>query len=298
MKTILHTSCPICQHTNLQPLFEAKDYTVSQELFRIDICQQCQTGITQKTPVIEEIGVYYQSDDYISHSNTKKGFINRIYHTVRSYMLGKKQQLITQLTHKKTGNLLDIGCGTGYFLDTMQQAKWKVQGIEADEKARNFATTQFNLQVDAPQKLQQLPDNSFDVVTLWHVLEHIHDLHGYLAEIKRILKPQGTLLIAVPNYQSYDAQHYKALWAGYDVPRHLWHFAPKSLAVIAEKYQLNLSHHFIMPFDSFYVALLSEKYQGNSLALVAGFFHGFLSLLGAWKNAKKASSVIYVLQKS
>lgn len=297
MKTVLHTSCPVCKSTNLKSLLSCKDYTVSGEIFFIEVCQNCQTAITQNMPDITEIGRYYQSENYISHSNTKKGLVNTIYHVVRSYMLGKKQQLVETTTRKKSGTVLDIGCGTGYFLDTLQQTGWTTQGIEADEKARQFASTQFNLQVFAPEKLSTLPSASFDVVTLWHVLEHIHDLGLYMSEIHRILKPDGVLIIAVPNYDSYDAKHYKELWAAWDVPRHLWHFTPKSLSFLAQRFKFQLQNHYLMPFDSFYVSLLSEKYKKNSLALVAGFWHGFLSLLKAWKNPKHASSVIYVMKK-
>jgi 2-polyprenyl-3-methyl-5-hydroxy-6-metoxy-1,4-benzoquinol methylase len=297
MKTILHQSCPVCQHQTLNTLFEAKDYTVSQEMFSIVYCSNCQTAITQNIPTQTEIGRYYQSDQYISHSNTKKGFINRIYHSVRAYMLRKKQQLINRVSNRRTGKLLDIGCGTGYFLNTMQQAQWQVQGIEADENARTFATTQFHLQVDSPDTLQTLQTESFDVITLWHVLEHIHDLHLYVENIYRLLKPNSILIIAVPNYQSYDAQHYQAHWAGYDVPRHLWHFSPKSIQVLAAKHNFSLIEEIMMPFDSFYVSLLSEKYRQNALPLVAGFWHGFISWVSGYKNPQKASSVIYVLKK-
>lgn len=297
MKTVLYTNCPVCKSTNLKSLLSCKDYTVSGEIFFIEVCQNCQTAITQNMPDVTKIGRYYQSENYISHSNTKKGLVNTIYHVVRSYMLGKKQQLVETVTHKKNGTVLDIGCGTGYFLDTLQQAGWTTQGIEADEKARQFASTQFKLQVFAPEKLSTLSAESFDVVTLWHVLEHIHDLELYMNEIYRVLKPDGILIIAVPNYDSYDAKHYKELWAAWDVPRHLWHFTPKSLSFLAERFKFQLQNHYLMPFDSFYVSLLSEKYKKNPLALVAGFWHGFLSLLKAWKNIKHASSVIYVLKK-
>ena len=297
MKTILHTSCPVCKATTLKPLVQCKDYTVSNETFSIEVCENCQTGITQQVPTKTDIGRYYQSESYISHSNTKKGLVNTIYHTVRSYMLGKKLQLVETVTNKKTGLALDIGCGTGYFLNTLQKAGWQVEGIEADENARKFAKEQFTLQVHAPEYLTALPSKAFDVITLWHVLEHIHDLASYMQEIYRVLKPAGTLIIAVPNYQSYDATHYKELWAAWDVPRHLWHFTPTSMAVLAKNYNFTLLQHHLMPFDSFYVALLSEKYKKNPFALLAGFWHGFLSLLGAWKNVKHASSIIYVLKK-
>jgi 2-polyprenyl-3-methyl-5-hydroxy-6-metoxy-1,4-benzoquinol methylase len=296
MKTIVHSNCPVCKSTALKPLTSSKDYTVSGEIFFIEVCQNCQTAFTQNMPDGKEIIRYYQSENYISHSNTRKGIINTIYHYVREYMLGKKQQLVNTISKKTTGTALDIGCGTGYFLHTLQQAGWQVQGIEADEKARQFASTQFNLQVSSPEKLQTLATQSFDVITLWHVLEHIHDLDSYMTEIARILKIDGVLVIAVPNYQSADAKHYKEMWAAWDVPRHLWHFSQKSIQTLADRFGFAVTQQHIMPFDSFYVALLSEKYKKNPFALFSGFWQGFLSLLQAWKNVENASSIIYILK--
>jgi len=296
MKTIVHSNCPVCKSTALKPLTSSKDYTVSGEIFFIEVCQNCQTAFTQNMPDGKEIIRYYQSENYISHSNTRKGIINTIYHYVREYMLGKKQQLVNAISNKTTGTALDIGCGTGYFLHTLQQAGWQVQGIEADEKARQFATTQFKLQVSSPEKLQTLASKSFDVITLWHVLEHIHDLETYMTEITRVLKTDGVLVIAVPNYQSADAKYYKEMWAAWDVPRHLWHFSQKSIQTLADRFGFAVTQQHIMPFDSFYVALLSEKYKKNPFALLSGFWQGFLSLLQAWKNVKNASSIIYILK--
>jgi 2-polyprenyl-3-methyl-5-hydroxy-6-metoxy-1,4-benzoquinol methylase len=295
MTLILHKNCPVCQSTALQNFVTCQDYTVSAEVYELVKCEQCQTVITQNTPDEQNIGRYYQAESYISHSNTRKGLVNTLYHYVRDYMLGRKKLLVEQLSGGKQGKLLDIGCGTGYFLATMQKAGWQVQGIEADEKARNFAQQTFQLEVKLPNEIENLPANTFDIISLWHVLEHLHDLHGYMSQIKRVLKTKGTLLIAVPNYVSYDAKHYGNHWAAYDVPRHLWHFCPTAMATLAQKHNLQITHHYIMPFDSFYVALLSEKYKKNPLSLLAGFWHGLLSLLGAWQNPKKSSAIIYVL---
>jgi 2-polyprenyl-3-methyl-5-hydroxy-6-metoxy-1,4-benzoquinol methylase len=300
MNLVYHQACPVCQSTDLQPFRTCKDYTVSAESYQIVRCKHCKTALTQNSPNEQQIGRYYQAESYISHSNTRKGLINNLYHLVREYMLGRKRVLVEQVASAKKGKLLDIGCGTGYFLATMQAAGWQVHGIEADEKARNFAKTSFQLAVESPQSLENLAPASFDVISLWHVLEHLHDLNGYMNKICTLLKPQGTLLIAVPNYESHDADYYKEHWAAFDVPRHLWHFCPDSIDKLAKKHHFLVKQHHIMPFDSFYVALLSEKYQKNEqniFTLFGGFLQGFISLFGAWRNTKRASSVIYVLKK-
>ncbi len=297
MAVVYYSSCPVCQYTQLQPFVTSKDYAVSGETYQIVRCEQCKTALTQNSPDVANIGQYYQAESYISHSNTRKGLINNLYHIVRNYMLGRKKTLTEQVTAVKEGKLLDIGCGTGYFLDTMQQTGWQVQGIEVEEKARNFAIQSFGLQVNSPEVLPTLQPESFDVITLWHVLEHLHNLNSYLNQLLQLLQPQGTLIIAVPNYDSYDAKHYGKEWAGWDVPRHLWHFCPTSIDILAQRHELRVVQRHLMPFDSFYVSLLSEKYKNNSWSILSGFWHGAWSLLQAWQNPKKASSVIYVLKK-
>jgi 2-polyprenyl-3-methyl-5-hydroxy-6-metoxy-1,4-benzoquinol methylase len=292
---IKYTQCPVCNYQELSPFLVCKDYTVSGENFEIVYCTNCQTGITQNIPDQASIGVYYHSDNYISHSNTKKGFINQLYHSARNFMLKKKYQLIRKATGLEVGKLLDIGCGTGYFLQTMKAHRWEVTGIEADEGARQFAQNQFDLNVLMPEQILTLSEKQYDVITLWHVLEHIHDLHGIWQNFKRLLKPNGRLIIAVPNHQSYDAKHYQAYWAAYDVPRHLWHFSPTSLELLAERYDFRISDKKIMPFDPFYIALLSEKYKNSPLGMFFGGLHGGIALIKSWLDPNVSSSIIYVL---
>jgi 2-polyprenyl-3-methyl-5-hydroxy-6-metoxy-1,4-benzoquinol methylase len=293
---ITHNQCPVCGNAPLSSFLNCKDYTVSAENFAISYCQNCKTGITQAAPDQENIGKYYQSDSYISHSNTKEGLVNRLYHIARNFMLGSKKNTVTKYAKLSKGKLLDIGSGTGYFLNAMKESAWEVMGIEADENARKFSEKQFALTVFLPEKINQLPDNQFDAITLWHVLEHLHDLGGTWKHLARLLKDTGVLLIAVPNHQSYDAKHYQAFWAAYDVPRHLWHFSPKSIETLAQEHGFQIVAKKIMPFDPFYIALLSEKYKGSSLGLLAGAWHGGLALLQGLLNVDKSSSVIYVLK--
>ncbi|MCC5944194.1 MAG: class I SAM-dependent methyltransferase [Bernardetiaceae bacterium] len=299
MSEIIYSQCPICGSPHIEPFQVAQDYTVSQQIFRIDICRDCHTAFTQGVPDEAHIGAFYKSDTYISHSDTQKGLFNKTYHKVRNYMLGRKRRLIENLQptiSEEPKQLLDIGCGTGYFLDTMRKGGWKVSGIEPDDDARHFGKQNFSLEIDSPEKLNALPNASFEVITLWHVLEHIHRIHEYMQHIRRLLTEKGKVIIAVPNYKSKDAYTYGEDWAGWDVPRHLWHFSPLAMQNLAIKHGFDISYKEAMPFDPFYVALLSEKYRKNELAPLSGFWRGAMSFLSAQKNVNNASSIIYVLQ--
>lgn len=289
--------CPVCNSEKTQFLHICQDYTVSQEKFEIWECKNCQTAFTQNVPAADQIGKYYQSENYVSHSDSKKGVINKLYHIARNLMLKSKVNLVKKSFGKAEGNILDIGCGTGYFLSGMKKANWKTTGIEEDSKARQFAIKNFDLAVYSPNKLFDANLPTFDVISLWHVLEHLHDFKNYLSQIRSKLSDHGKLIIAVPNFHSSDSQHYKQFWAGYDVPRHLWHFSPKSMEFLANEFKFEIISQKTMPFDPFYVSLLSEKYKKNALALVSGFWHGFWSFVAGSMNIEKSSSVIYVLKK-
>ena len=223
---INHTICPFCGSDAIQPVLAVKDHTVSRELFEVWHCDGCSNRFTQLAPDAASIAPYYQSAEYISHSDTNKGIVNRLYHIVRNYTLRSKKKLVRQVTGKQSGTLLDIGAGTGAFANAMQEAGWEITALEPDEAARQHAYRKYAVELQTPEALYQLPDNHYDVISLWHVLEHVHDLHGYLEKFFRILKPEGKLIIAVPNYTSYDATVYQQYWAAYDVPRHLYHFSP------------------------------------------------------------------------
>ncbi len=296
-ETIHYTECPACRSTAVYPALSAKDHTVSQESFEIWHCEDCTLRFTQDIPSVSAIGPYYQSAAYVSHSDTQKGLINRLYHRVRNHTLDTKLALLKQVTGKQSGALLDVGAGTGAFAHTMQSAGWKLTGLEPDETARQNALSKYGLKLLASEELYHLPPAQFDAVTLWHVLEHVHDLHGYLEKFFTILKPGGKLIIAVPNYTSYDAAVYKTSWAAYDVPRHLYHFSPRAME------QLGVSKGFVLQqvkpmwFDSFYVSMLSEKYRNGSGNIMGAFWNGMLSNLKAMSNTKKCSSVIYIFSR-
>jgi ubiquinone/menaquinone biosynthesis C-methylase UbiE len=289
--------CPVCAHPTFHKYLICRDYTVSQREFTLVQCAQCGFVLTQNAPPAAEIGPYYQAASYLSHSDRKEGLFDRLYHWARARMLHTKRKLVQKVTGKKTGRLLDVGSGTGYFLHTMQAAGWEVAGIEANEAARASTQRKFGLAVQAPEALPQLPPEGYHAITLWHVLEHVHDLNGYLQQLYRLLHPKGALVIAVPNHQSLDAQHYGPHWAGYDVPRHLWHFAPATLERLLARHGFALLTRQTMPFDPLYVALLSEKYRQSPLGLLRGLFWGGLSLLTGFWQVKRSSSVIYVFLK-
>lgn len=293
---IHYEHCPVCGDARIHPVLEVKDYTVSGKIFPVWHCDACSARFTQDVPEKDAIGAYYQSDDYISHSDTKEGIVNRLYHSVRSITLASKRRLVENASGKKAGRLLDIGCGTGAFLNAIHQAGWTVTGLEPDPGARDKATKRYGLAVRSIEDLFALEAGSFDVITLWHVLEHVHDLSAYVGEFKRLLAPGGTLLIAVPNYTSGDAAHYGAQWAAYDVPRHLYHFSPASMEKLLAPAGFAVVQKKPMWFDSFYVSMLSERYKAGKDKLVSAGWAGLRSNLHALGQAERCSSVIYVIK--
>jgi 2-polyprenyl-3-methyl-5-hydroxy-6-metoxy-1,4-benzoquinol methylase len=297
MNRVHYTSCPVCSSTSINPLLTIKDHSVSKEEYVVWQCASCELRFTQDVPDADSIGQYYQSEDYISHTNTEKGFINKLYQRVRNFTLEQKAGLIKKYTKPK-GNLLDLGAGTGAFLATMKGKGWNITGVEPDEGARQQAKKLFDLHLKTPNVLPQLPDASFDAITLWHVLEHVHQLHDYIEQLKRLLKGDGKIFIAVPNYTSVDAQQYGNYWAAYDVPRHLYHFAPRSIQKLMQLHELKVIEQKPMWFDSFYISLLSSKYKKGSSAWIGAGFTGLRSNLNALMNKNRCSSLIYIISKT
>ena len=294
---IHYSGCPICNTTDIQQQLSAKDYTVSQEKFAVWHCNACTARFTQDAPAPDAIGAYYASENYISHSDTKKGIINSLYHLVRKRTLGAKRRLVINETVILKGRILDIGCGTGAFLDTMKEAGWSITGLEPDEAARKKAIELYDIHPQEPGKLFELPAASFNAITMWHVLEHVHELHAYIKQIATLLAANGKLFIAVPNYTSKDAGMYKEYWAAYDVPRHLYHFSPQSMEKLLSIHGLKLTAVKPMWFDSFYVSMLSEQYKNGKGNIIKAVFNGFISNLKAWSDVRKCSSVIYVISR-
>lgn len=294
---IHYTECPVCNNNSISYSFTAKDNTVSDETFAIWKCAHCSLLFTQDIPAEENIGKYYNSHNYISHSDTKEGFINQAYHTVRSIALTGKKNLIEKKTGIAAGNILDIGCGTGAFLDKMKKGGWQVTGLEPDEGARQKAASLYNIQTRPSAELFNLQPGSFDAITLWHVLEHVHRLHEYIDQIKKLLTSQGLIFIALPNHTSVDAENYKENWAAFDVPRHLYHFSPYSMNVLMNKHGMRIKEMKPMWFDSFYVSMLSEKYRNGENNYFNAGVTAISSNVNALMNKEKSSSVIYIIGK-
>jgi SAM-dependent methyltransferase len=293
-----HNVCPLCASERIFLHLRCIDHLISKEVFEIFKCQTCRFEFTNSYPEETEIGAYYESDDYISHSDTSAGLANKMYHLARIIMLRRKRSIIENVTGQKKGSLLDIGSGAGHFANTMKNAGWRVKGIEIDEKTRDFSISQFGLDIISPDIIDTLEANSFDCITLWHVLEHFHDPFKYFADIFNLLKPEGICLVALPNCGSFDAEYYGPDWAAYDVPRHIWHFNPETFGLFLKKtgfMQVNLR---ILPFDVFYISILSEKYKGSKSAFVTGMIkaipYAFLSVF----RKRMSSSIIYILRKS
>ena len=295
--TIFLSACPVCNCKQTHFALRVKDHSVSQEYFDIFECPQCSLRFTKDAPPEEKIGHYYQSENYISHSNTRKGIVNSLYHTVRNHTLSTKFNLIKKATALKKGHHLDIGAGTGAFVQYMNTHGWESEGIEPDEKAREQALTHHATSLLPAESFETILPETQDAITMWHVLEHVHDLYPYLQQIKNILKPQGLVFIAVPNYTSYDAVKYGTNWAAYDVPRHLYHFSPASMQWLLKAAGFKLEKMIPMWWDSYYISLLSEKYSAGKSSLLKGFFTGAVSNMRAIGNNNKCSSLIYVAGK-
>lgn len=294
---IIYTKCPSCHSSHIAKRLTAIDYTVTNESFEIWQCNDCSLRFTQNIPGQERIGRYYQSDSYISHSNTDKGIVNRLYKSVRRITMKSKRQTVSAFSNRKQGSLLDLGAGTGVFASFMQGSGWKVTGLEPDEQARKNAAHLHNINLEDSSLLFELPPDSFDAITLWHVIEHVHSLHPYLNQLKKLLKADGIMFIAVPNYTSYDAGLYNEFWAAYDTPRHLYHFSPEAMRKLLESHGLQLQSIKPMWFDSFYVSLLSEKYKSGHSNLLKGFWNGAVSNLKALFKKDKASSLTYIIRR-
>lgn len=266
------------------------DHSVSKETFSLFLDEHLDLLATVPQPSSEQLPRYYESDDYISHTDGKRSLFEKAYHFIKGIALKKKTDLIAKLQSR--GALLDLGAGTGDFMNAAKAEGWQVTGVEPSEKAREIAAGKgLTLHPDTAH----LPDHSFDVITMWHVLEHVPDVNRQIVELRRLLKPTGTIVIAVPNFKSFDAAHYKEFWAAYDVPRHLWHFSRTAIDKLFASHNMVLKDVRPMKFDAFYVALLSEKYQIGKMNYFRAFRIGWKSNIKAAKTGEY-SSLIYVLQ--
>ena len=292
-----HKVCPLCSSEKISLYLRCTDHFISKEVFQVDKCMECGFQFTQDYPEEGEIGKYYESEHYISHSDTSKGFSNKLYRLARNIMVRRKMGIIRKVTGMKKGKLLDIGSGTGHFAGTMKRAGWQVRGIEINEKARSYSASKFGLEVKGPESISAFEPHSFDCITLWHVLEHFHDPFRYASDIIQLLKPEGFCIIALPNSNSYDAKYYGSFWAAYDVPRHLWHFNPSTFRLFSKKTGFRVESVRNLPLDVFYISALSEKYKGSVMSFGTGIVKAKLFALLSTFKKERSSSVIYILRK-
>ncbi len=309
------SNCPVCQGAKFSPFLVCEDNTANTaQKFNLLHCDACSFVFTSPRPTAEGIVKYYQSGNYISHSNEQKGIISKIYYYVRERALARKLNIINEFSTQNNQqnnekHLLDMGCGVGAFLDICAQNNWNIEGVETDTEARNLAIkTLSNNQKKQENSNQEITifadvfeiktEKKYDIITLWHVLEHIHELDKTITHLKNLLKPNGKLIIAVPNLESDDAKFFGRFWAAYDVPRHLYHFSKKTLTQLFERHNITLEKILPMKYDAFYISMLSMEYKDDNkssfLNKIKAFWQGLVSNLKAGKD--NYSSLIYVLK--
>ncbi len=286
--------CPVCGAKSFKEVFKAPFFRGDGELFAIKECTSCAFWVTSPRPNDEDLGVYYEAGNYISHTSKKESLIDHLYVAVRNYSLKRKLSLINKV-NKGVGDLLDYGAGTGHFLTVAKSAGWKTEGVEISGDARAVAEKENKLSLVSPEEFKW--SSTYDVVSMWHVLEHLPGLNEHLAKFSKALNKNGALVVAVPNHESYDAKVYGESWAALDVPLHLYHFKKNNVEKLALKHGLVMEAVHNMPFDSFYVSMLSEKVATGKGNIIRAFFRGWQSNRKG-RKAKNMSSLIYILRKS
>ena len=292
-KKMMNKKCPWCDSDKTQMHLWVKDLFLTQEAFEIHECLKCGLLFTEPRPKPEEIGKYYQSDEYYSHKENKKGFIPRIYESVKKVNLKRKVRMATK--GLPTGKMLEIGCGVGDFIKEMEHKGWDCTGIEPSIDAKAIAQKRIKARLYDPTEINTLPDESFDLISMWHVLEHVDDLKEEIRQLQRLLKKGGRLVLALPNFKSYDAQYYKEYWAAYDVPRHLNHFSRETINTIFKNSGFVLKKTDKLIWDAYYISFMSEKYKNHRLPLMKGVFRGWVSNCKARKTSEW-SSLVYFLE--
>lgn len=290
------TACPICEHDQLDLYLKVKDYSISNELFDLFQCKSCKFVFTGNPPAEKSIHSYYESEGYISHSDSQQGLINKLYHIGRRFMLNYKLSVVDNLPFYD--NVIDIGSGTGYFVSKLENSGYHVRGVEPSERARKLSND-LNGRVPFKSVNEVIESKKeFEVATMWHVLEHMYDLPTSMEQIDDVLGSKGYLILGLPNRKSFDAWHYGHHWAGYDVPRHLYHFCPGDIDQMAKKHNYQVVSKKRLPLDALYCSLLSESYKKSHLVgqIRAGII-GITSYINSLISVNNCSSIIYVLQK-
>ncbi len=287
--------CPVCQGQQLSKKLDVKDLFFTKEDFSIWECSDCSVLFTWPQPASDEIGRYYETPAYLSHNTEQNGLFGKLYGFLRNINIRKKYKIVEKYISR--GRLLDIGCGSGELLNYFAGRGWDTMGIEPNQTARAFAQKKYGLKIEGEREIKNLPALSFDVVSMWHVLEHVADVNERMEQVQRLLIKDGIAVIALPNPRSWDAENYQNYWAAYDVPRHLFHFSQKAFASLVQKHHFQITEILPLTMDAFYVSLLSERYKGGNSAFAKAFLSGLKSNRKA-KHSGEYSSLIYILQKS
>jgi len=294
---IHHSSCPLCDSKDISLFIQTNDFFLTREPYSIFRCSTCGFTFTQDHPDESQAGNYYASEEYLSHNDSSGGSTAILYRLVRRIMLRRKRNIAEKACGITRGKILDIGSGTGHFLAEMKRSGWETIGVEIDEKTRQYSVSSYGLDIIDPGLIKFIPSSSCDCITLWHTLEHFQDPFLYAEEIHRILRPEGTCIIALPNCSSYDAAFYRKFWAAWDVPRHLWHFSRSTMGFFADRTGFMVRSVRSLPLDVFYISIISEKYKDTFLYFISGLIRGFWFYLRSLLSMEKSSSLIYFMQK-
>lgn len=289
--------CPICAHTTILDSGLSPRDPFTKELFKLTDCRNCGFRFTNPRPIVSEIGKYYLSTEYISHTNSSSSVADRFYKLARILALWRKTDLLRK--YHSSGRVLDVGCGTGEFLSCAGKAGFHVHGIEPGPQARAQAILLHGLHVDVELSALNASE-TFDAITLWHVLEHFHDPSDALKNIVGYLKPGGHIFIAVPDRNSWDSAYYRSDWAAWDVPRHLSHFRLSDILYLADKQGLAVASVRRMWFDAPYISMLSERSRGRnqiSALIMGGLIGGFSNLVALFSSSRPTSSTLYILRR-
>jgi SAM-dependent methyltransferase len=291
-------ACLVCGSNQISKELTCKDFVATGNSFELNRCGQCSFLFTNPRPTASEVSPYYQSDRYVSHAGNKTNlpFMYKVYDIVRDYSINHKLKLIK--SYHTQGNLMDLGCGLGYFLNgAIKDNTFNSTGVDISQDAIDYVKNKFGYNVLNENKLAQLPSESFDIITQWHVLEHVHYLNERMQELHRLLAPNGTMFIAVPNSNSWDAKYYKEYWDGYDVPRHLYHFNQKSFGLLMQKHGFTVKRIKPLLFDAPYISMRSEVHKGKGFSFLRGAIFGAISTINALVR-KDYSSLLFVVKKN
>lgn len=287
--------CPLCRSSSIGKVLSVEDYRIAKEQFYIFECNVCSMRFTTPVPNEVEIQKYYDAESYISHSEKADTLFDKIYKIVQKITLNSKRRIVKKYSSVNNGSILDFGCGTGDFLNKMKFANWQVEGVDINESARQLAQNKIGKTIIKPKDFLE-NDNKYDVITMWHSVEHLHNLLDYVSKIINSLSENGVLLIAVPNYKSFDAEFYNERWAAYDAPRHLYHFSFQAMQKLVDLFNMNIVHYQQLPFDPFYISLMSETNVKSKGSIIRALWIGLRSFVKGTFNPKKGSSILYVMK--